>query len=59
MRLGVKLVAIISMVNLVGIGLLAGVSLIQSRREIGRMADEQAQGIARESGEKIRNWFEV
>ncbi|MDR0584753.1 MAG: methyl-accepting chemotaxis protein [Treponema sp.] len=59
MKIGVKLALVISMVNLVGIGLLVGVSLIQSRREIGRMADEQAQSIARESGEKIRNWFEV
>ena len=39
MRIGVRLVAVISLVNLVGIGLLAGVTLIQSRREIGRMAD--------------------
>ena len=39
MRLGVKLVAIISMVNLVGIGLLAGVSLIPSRLGVGLVSD--------------------
>jgi CRISPR/Cas system CMR-associated protein Cmr5 small subunit len=58
MKIGVKLAVVISMVNLIGIGLLATVTFIQSRREISRMADEQAQSIARESGEKIKNWFE-
>ena len=45
MKIGVKLVAVISIVNLIGIGLLAGVTLIQSQREISRLADEQAQTI--------------
>jgi hypothetical protein len=58
MKIGVKLVAVISLVNLIGIGLLAGVTLIQSQREIGRLADEEAQTIARESGERISKWFE-
>jgi hypothetical protein len=29
----------------------------ESRREISRLTDEQAQSIARENGEKIRNWL--
>ena len=58
MKIGVKLVAVISLVNLIGIGLLAGVTLIQSQREISRLADEEAQNIARESGERISKWFE-
>ena len=58
MKIGVRLVAVISMVNLIGIGLLAGVALIQSRREISRLADEEASSIARENGEKISKWFE-
>ena len=58
MKIGVKLVVVISLVNLIGIGLLAGVTLIQSQREISRLADEEAQNIARESGERISKWFE-
>jgi hypothetical protein len=58
MKIGVRLVVIISIVNLIGIGLLAGITLILSQREIGRLAGEQAQSIAREDGEKISKWFE-
>ena len=59
MKIGVKLVVVISLVNLIGIGLLAGVTLIQSRQEITRLAEEQAQSVARENSEKIRNWLGV
>ena len=58
MKIGVKLVVVISIVNLIGIGLLAGVSLIQSQREISRMADGHAVDLAVQSGEKISKWFE-
>ncbi|MDR0636181.1 MAG: methyl-accepting chemotaxis protein, partial [Treponema sp.] len=58
MKIGVKLVAVISMVNLIGIGLLAGVTLIQSQREISRLVDEEAASIAQENGERISKWFE-
>ena len=58
MKIGVKLVVVISIVNLIGIGLLAGVTLIQSQREITRLAEEQAQSVARENSEKISKWFE-
>ncbi|MDR0629931.1 MAG: methyl-accepting chemotaxis protein [Treponema sp.] len=58
MKIGIKLVAVISVVNLIGIGLLAGVTLIQSQREISRMADEHAVDLATQSGEKISKWFE-
>ncbi|MDR1072935.1 MAG: methyl-accepting chemotaxis protein [Treponema sp.] len=58
MKIGVKLVTIISIFNIIGIGLLAGVTLTLSEREISRLAEEQATGIAREGGEKIGKWFE-
>ena len=58
MKIGVRLVAVISIVNLIGIGLLAGVTLIQSQREISRMADEHAVDLAVQSGEKISKWFD-
>jgi methyl-accepting chemotaxis protein len=57
MKIGVRLVAIISIFNIIGIGLLASLTLIISQKEISRLADEQSQSIARESGEKITTWF--
>ncbi|MDR2808215.1 MAG: cache domain-containing protein, partial [Spirochaetaceae bacterium] len=57
MKIGAKLVTTISIINLIGIGILAGVTLFQSQREIVRLADEQAQSIATQSTEQIRNWL--
>jgi methyl-accepting chemotaxis protein len=57
-KIGVKLVVVISVFNIIGIGLLAGVTLILAQREISRLADEEAQSIAREGSEKIGKWFE-
>ncbi|MDR0723153.1 MAG: methyl-accepting chemotaxis protein [Treponema sp.] len=57
MKIGMKLVLIISSINIIGIGILAGVTLLESRREITRLADEQANSIAIQSSEKIKNWF--
>jgi methyl-accepting chemotaxis protein len=57
-KIGIKLVIIISIFNIIGIGILAGVTLIQSRREISRMANEHAVDLAVQSSEKIKNWFE-
>jgi methyl-accepting chemotaxis protein len=58
MKIGVKLVTIISIFNIIGIGLLAGITLTLSQREIIRLADEEAQSIARENSEKIQGWIE-
>jgi methyl-accepting chemotaxis protein len=55
MKIGVKLIITISIFNVIGIGLLAGVTLIQSQREISRLAEEQVKSMAREGGEKIRS----
>jgi methyl-accepting chemotaxis protein len=57
MKISVKLVTIISVFNIIGICLLAGITLTLSQREISRLADEQAQSVARENSEKIRNWI--
>jgi methyl-accepting chemotaxis protein len=57
MKIGVKLVVVISLVNLIGIGLLAGVTITLAQREISRLSDEQARTLAAEGGENIRNWF--
>jgi methyl-accepting chemotaxis protein len=58
MKIGVKLIAIISSINLIGISLLAGISVLESRQEIGRLVDEEAASIAREHSEKISKWIE-
>jgi methyl-accepting chemotaxis protein len=57
MKISVKLIAIISMINIIGISLLVGVTVASSQREISRLADEQAEALAIQSGERIRNWF--
>ncbi|MDR2398365.1 MAG: methyl-accepting chemotaxis protein, partial [Spirochaetaceae bacterium] len=57
MKIGMKLVVIISIVNFTGIGILAGVTVFESQREISRLADEQANSMAIRSSEEIKNWF--
>ncbi|MDR1030395.1 MAG: methyl-accepting chemotaxis protein, partial [Treponema sp.] len=57
MKIGVKLVLVISVFNIIGIGLLAGITLTLSQREISRLAEEKAQSVAQESSEKIKNWL--
>jgi methyl-accepting chemotaxis protein len=58
MKIGMKLVLIISSINIIGIGILAGLTVFESQREISRLADEQANSIAIQSSEKIQNWFD-
>ncbi|MDR1073205.1 MAG: methyl-accepting chemotaxis protein [Treponema sp.] len=58
MKIGAKLVMVISIFNIIGIGVLVCVTVIQSEREISRLADAQAKSIAGESGERISRWFE-
>jgi methyl-accepting chemotaxis protein len=58
MKIGVKLVATISAINIIGIGLLVAVTLNLSQREIKKLTDEQVQAVAIQSSEKIKNEFE-
>ncbi|MDR1302660.1 MAG: hypothetical protein LBK43_09370, partial [Treponema sp.] len=57
MKIGVKLVLIISTFNIAGIGVLAGVTISLSHREISRMTNERAVDLALQGDEKIRNWL--
>ncbi|MDR1986547.1 MAG: hypothetical protein LBP88_06200, partial [Treponema sp.] len=57
MKIGVKLVTTISVFNLIGIGLLAGVTLMLSRAEITRLVDKHAESIAIQSSKTIQNWL--
>ncbi|MDR0722653.1 MAG: methyl-accepting chemotaxis protein [Treponema sp.] len=57
MKIGVRLVITISIINIISIGILAGVTLFQSQQEITHLVDEEAQSLAIQSSEKIKNWF--
>ncbi|MDR2151118.1 MAG: methyl-accepting chemotaxis protein [Spirochaetaceae bacterium] len=59
MKIGIKLVVVISVINIIGISLLAGLTIIESRQEIVRLADEQVYSIALHTGEQIGKWFET
>jgi methyl-accepting chemotaxis protein len=57
MKIGSRLVVIISIVNVIGVGILGGVTISLSHREISRMANEHAVDLAVQGGERIRNWL--
>jgi methyl-accepting chemotaxis protein len=59
MKIGIKIVALISACNIIGVGLLGTVTLRNSQREISRLAEEQAKTLAEKGSEKIKNWFET
>ncbi|MDR2499852.1 MAG: cache domain-containing protein, partial [Treponema sp.] len=59
MKIGVRLVVIISVFNIIGIGILAGVTLSLSQKQIYRMAEENALNLAVQGSEKIKSWFGV
>jgi methyl-accepting chemotaxis protein len=58
MKIGIKLVFIISVLNVIGIGLLTSITVGISQREISRMANEHAVDLALQGGERISKWFE-
>jgi methyl-accepting chemotaxis protein len=57
MKISVKLILIISVFNIIGIGLLAGITIHLSQQEISRMANEHAVDLAVQGGEKIGKWL--
>jgi methyl-accepting chemotaxis protein len=59
MKIGVKLVAAISIFNIIGIGLLVGFALSSSQEEISRLAEEQGKSLAEKGTEEIKNWFGI
>ncbi|MDR3116047.1 MAG: methyl-accepting chemotaxis protein [Treponema sp.] len=59
MKIGVKLVTTISIFNLIGIGVLVSLTLLQSHREITRLVNEEAKTIAEKTSEQIGKWFET
>ena len=59
MKIGSKLVAIISAVNLVCIGGLTAASLLFAKNQIGSLADENVNHIAVNTGLQINVWLET
>jgi methyl-accepting chemotaxis protein len=57
MKIGIKLVVIITALNILGIGILAAVSMVFTRHQIETLATENALNIARQNGETVRNWI--
>jgi methyl-accepting chemotaxis protein len=58
MKIGIKLVSTISIFYLVGGGLLAGLILSSSEKEISRLTEEQAHSLAAQGAEEIQSWLE-
>ncbi|MHB9293856.1 putative methyl-accepting chemotaxis protein [Hollandina sp. SP2] len=59
MKIGVRLVVIISIFNIIGIGLLAGFMLSSSQKEITRLAEDHAKNLAEKGAEEIQHWFDT
>jgi methyl-accepting chemotaxis protein len=57
MKIGVRLVSIITIFNIIGIGLLAGFTLTSSHKEITRLAEDHAKNLAEKGAEEIQQWF--
>lgn len=59
MKIGVKLIVVITIMNLIGTGILVTTSLMFSRKQIRTMALNNAHTISKESGRQIQIWFEI
>ncbi|MDR2394351.1 MAG: hypothetical protein LBD93_09400, partial [Treponema sp.] len=59
MKISVRLISIISIFNIIGVGLLAGLILNISQKEISKLAEDQAYSLAAQGVEEIKNWFGV
>ncbi|MHB9296341.1 putative methyl-accepting chemotaxis protein [Pillotina sp. SPG140] len=57
MKIGIRLVSMISIFNILGIGLLASFTMSSSQREISRLAEDQAISLAEKGSEQVKNWF--
>ncbi|MHB9294567.1 putative methyl-accepting chemotaxis protein [Pillotina sp. SPG140] len=57
MKIGVKLVSLISIFNVMGITVLVSVTVSLAHREIGKLAEEQAYSLAQKGAEEMKNWF--
>ncbi|MDR2494088.1 MAG: cache domain-containing protein, partial [Spirochaetaceae bacterium] len=58
MKIGIKLILVMTVMNLIGTGILVGGSLLFFRKQILALSMENARINARESGQKVQIWFE-
>ena len=58
MKIGTRLLLIITTLSIVGISVLVGTMLTLSHTEIARRITEEAKSIAREHSEDIANWLD-
>jgi methyl-accepting chemotaxis protein len=58
-KIGTKLILILTVLNIIGIGMLAAVTLVLSRAQIKRLAHEGALSITAENGKKVERYFET
>ncbi|MDR1058969.1 MAG: HAMP domain-containing protein, partial [Treponema sp.] len=58
MKISTRLILILTILNVIGIGMLAVVTLLLSWAQIDRLAHEGAVSIAAENGEKVGRYFE-
>jgi methyl-accepting chemotaxis protein len=59
MKISTKLILILTVLNVIGIGILAVVTLVLSRAQIDRLAHEGAVSIAAENSEKVGRYLET
>jgi methyl-accepting chemotaxis protein len=59
MKIGIRLVIVISIFNFIGIGILAGVTLFLSQNQIRGIVDDYAVSLAVEGSEKMKSWLGV
>ena len=57
MKIGVRLVSIITIFNIIGIGLLASFTLTSSQKEISRVVEDQAYSLAAQGCGEIKIWL--
>jgi methyl-accepting chemotaxis protein len=58
-KIGTKLILILTVLNVIGIGILAAVTLVLSRAQIDRLAHQSAVSIVEENGEKVGRYLEL
>ena len=59
MKIGIRLILILTVLNVIGIGVLAAITLALSRSQINRLAHESAVSIAAENGEKVGRYLDL
>ncbi|MDR1902564.1 MAG: hypothetical protein LBQ88_09825, partial [Treponema sp.] len=57
MKIGIKLVVVITALNIIGLGLLTSVTSVLSKNQITTLVQDSAISSAEQGSEKIKNWL--